>query len=151
MTTSTAGVGTYTIVPKYWNGSAWTAFTVSEDDTAGWTTTAGTLYVHFQPPSDWVPTTAANGPNGLVGYAVKMDLTAYTSMSTQPLATQGWVLPIKTGASGLDAPVNAGTVKIDLNAGTKSGTNADSKFLLINATKGTFVAFTWTKAVASIR
>ena len=58
ITTSQAITGTNTVTLKYWNGSAWAAVTVFEDDTAGWVTGAGTLFIHFVPPSDWVANTA---------------------------------------------------------------------------------------------
>lgn len=150
VTTSQARTGTATLSLKYWNGSAWAAVTTVDDDSVGWATTAGTLLVNFVPPDDWVANTAANGPNGQAGFFVVMELTALTSVTQQPLATQGWVIPLRTGTSGLLSPVSGTLTRVQMNAVTKSGTAGDSVFLLINATTGEFAAFTWTKAVACV-
>jgi hypothetical protein len=121
--------------------------TTVDDDSAGYSATAGTHYVHFVPPTDWVANTAENGPNGQEGYFVACALTALTDVTQQPLATQGWVLPLSVG-SGVNSPIDGTIGLVDMTAGTKSGTNADSTFLLVNITKGTCVPFTWTKATA---
>jgi len=146
VTTSQARTGTATLGLKYWNGSAWTALTTLADDSVGWSATAGTHLIHFTPPSDWVANTAANGPNGQTGFFVVMELTALTSVTQAPLATQGWVYPLKTGASGTRVPVPCTSFEVSYQAQTASGTTADSKFLIINATQGTCVESTWTKA-----
>ena len=147
-TIGTAGVATWTVSLKYWDGSAWTAVTAAlvEDDTAGWTTGTSTYYVHFVPPSDWVANTAANGPNSQTGFFVVMEITAFTSVTTQPLITQGWVLPLVTGADGVSSPVKSTVTKVSCSAQTASATNANSVFLLINTTTGASSSFTWTKA-----
>jgi hypothetical protein len=76
-----------------------------------------------------------------------MELTAMTDVTAIPAATQGWIYPIKTGASGLEAPAAATAGgKITMSAQTVSATNADSVFLIINTTRGTCAAVTWTKA-----
>ena len=146
VTTSQARTGTATLALKYWNGTAWTALTVINDDSSGWSATAGTHLIHFVPPSDWVANTAANGPNAQTGFFVVMELTAKTSVTQQPIATQGWVYPMKTGASGMNAPEGGNVLEIEMQAQTKSGTASDSTFLFVNATKGTFGSFVWTKA-----
>lgn len=146
ITTSQARTGTATITWKYWNGTAWTALSVIEDDTAGWVTTAGALIVHFAPPSDWAANTAANGPNGEAGFFVAAELTALTSVTQQPLASIATVLPLGTGADGIDSPVTGSVKEVAMNAGTASATNADSKFILVNANTKNAVPFTWTKA-----
>ena len=51
----------------------------------------------------------------------------------------------KTGADGMPVPFTGVISTVDMNAGTKSATNADSKFLLINTTKGSSSPFTWSK------
>jgi len=148
VTIGTAGVATWTVALKYWDGSAWTAVTAAlvEDDTAGWTTGTSTYYVHFVPPSDWTANTATNGPNSQTGYFVVMEITAFTSMTTQPLITQGWVLPVTTSTDGFTCPYKGTIVKVSCSAQTASATNADSVFLLMNFTQGTSASFTWTKA-----
>lgn len=145
-TYSTARTGTATLTWKYWNGSAWTAITTFEDDTAGWSTSAGTEFLHFVPPSDWVANTAANGPNGEAGYFVVCEATAITTYTAQPLGTRFWVYPLITGATGLQFPDSATLSRVSGNAMTKSGTTADSVFLLVNCRSGASEAFTWTKA-----
>lgn len=149
-TYSQARTGTATVTWKYWNGTTWTALSTIEDDTAGWATSAGTLLVHFVPPSDWVACTTSNGPNGKAGYFVVAELTALTSYTQQPLGTRAYVLPVTTGATGLPAPFRGTVSKVTMNAATISGSAANSVFLLINATKGTWASFTWTKQVAMV-
>ncbi len=146
VTTSTARTGTATLVVKYWDGSSITAITKIDDDTVGWSTTAGTLLINFVPPTDWVANTAANGPNGQAGFFIWMELTALTSVTANPVATQGWVYPLKTGASGIKAAAAFSTFKLTMNAQTKSGTTEDSEFLVINTTSGAYANITWTKA-----
>jgi hypothetical protein len=142
VTTSQALTGTATHTLEYWNGTVWGAVTTYEDDTAGWATTAGTLYIHFVPPTDWVANTAANGPNGQTGFFVFMKVDGGT-VTQQPQATQGWVLPLTTGADGVQA---MGSVnRVICSAGTASATNADSIFILVNTTRTTFEEFTWAK------
>lgn len=146
VTVSQARTGTATITWKYWNGSAWTALTSVDDDSVGFSAGTSTYLVHFTPPADWVANTGANGPNGQAGYFVVAELTAITSVTAQPLITQGWVFPLTTGAGGMAAPVGGTITRVDMGAGTKSGTTADSKFILVNVSQGTCVEFTWTKA-----
>lgn len=146
--TSQARTGTATIALKYWDGSAWTAVTTVEDDSTGYSETAGTHIIHFIPPTDWTANTADNGPNGETGYFVVMEMTAITTVTQQPQATRGYVLPYKTGASGYPIPGTGRITKVNMNAQTASGSTADSKFLLVNVTKGTIDDFTWTKADA---
>lgn len=144
--TGQARTGTATIIPKYWNG-AWTAIPAAtlDDDSVGYSATAGTHYIHFVPPSDWVANTAANGQNGKVGFTVIMELTALTDVTQQPLITQGWVLPMKTGSDGMAVSVAGTITKISMNASTKSATNADSTLILVNSTVGTSQSFVMAK------
>lgn len=145
VTTSQARTGTATLTLKYWDGSAWSSVTTVDDDSVGWSAVAGTLLVNFIPPADWTANTAGNGPNGEAGYFVVMELTAMTSVTQQPLGTIGYTKPLTTGASGVLTPMSGTISKAQMNAGTDSGSTADSQFLLINCTKGTFESFTWTK------
>lgn len=82
----TAGAGTWTITWKYYNGITWMAITIKTDETAHFRTT-GIKGCHWVRPGDWVATTIA----GMNLYWVKAEITAYTSMSTQPLGTQAWL------------------------------------------------------------
>jgi hypothetical protein len=147
---STALVGTNTILLEYWNGSAWGTVTTYDDDTAGYVTTAGTQYIHFVPPSDWAANTAANGPNSETGYIVRMRMSALTSYTTAPVGTSATIYPLLTGASGMAAPPLAGnTINVAFNAGTKSATNTDSVFIVVNTTTGEWASATWTKATVT--
>lgn len=151
VTTSQALTGTDPVItPYYWNGSVWAPVTTFEDDTAAYVTTAGTLYVHFVPPSDWVACTAANGPNGEAGFFIEMRLVSFTAITQQPLATQGWVYPLETGASGVPIEFAGDSVTVSMQAQTVSGSTADSIFLVVNKTKESCVAVTWTKADAFV-
>ena len=150
ITTSQAATGTHVLTLKYWDGSAWSAVDTVEDDSVAYSATAGTHYIHFTPPTDWIPNTAANGPNGNAGYFVAMELTDLTSVTQQPLGTRGWVLPIKTGATGLRAGVAGTHLSVSMMAGTISGTTANSTFLVVNATQGTCAEIVWTKADALV-
>lgn len=84
----TAGVGTWTTAFKYWNG-AWVALTTFNDDiTSGNLKNTGIRRAQWNRPGDWVTTTiAALGPY----YWIKFEMTAYTSITTQPKGTQAWV------------------------------------------------------------
>lgn len=152
VTTSQARTGTATLSVKYWNGTSWTAIAAADldDDSTGWSATAGTHIIHFVPPSDWAANTAANGPNGEAGYFVVVEMTAMTDVTQQPLATQGWVYPLETGASGLSSPVRGTIDLVSMMAQTASATNNDSVFLVLNITQGTFAEITWTKADAYV-
>lgn len=146
LTTSQARTGTATIVLKYWNGTEWAAVPTVEDDSIGYSATAGTHLIHFTPPADWVSNSPANGPGGVGGYFVVMELTVLTSVTQQPLATQGWVYPLKTGASGVKSSTGGHHFSIDAMAQTVSGSTGDSKFLVVNCATGASAEFTWTKA-----
>lgn len=145
--TSQARTGTATLTPKYWNGSAWAALTVI-DDSAGWSAGAGSLLLHFEPPSDWVATTAANGPDGKAGYLIKVELTAMTDVTQQPLATRAYILQVSTGAVGVELP-RATYTRASLVARTASAANADTKLMLLNVTQGTWEIVTWPGATAA--
>ncbi len=83
----TAGAGTYTITWKYWNGAAWVALTIKQDETNNFKT-IGTLHLNFARPGDWAVTTIAGIANL---YWIKAECT-FTSMTTQPKGTRAWIL-----------------------------------------------------------
>ena len=80
---TTAGVGTWTLTFEYWDGSAWSTLTVT-DNTSGFTT--GKLKtITFTKPTDWATTTVnSQGPF----YYVRARVSAFTSVTTQPTATK---------------------------------------------------------------
>ena len=151
VTTSQARTGTATLALKYWNGTAWATVTTVTDVSVGWSATAGTLFVHFTPPADWVANTAANGPNGEAGFFVAMELTAKTSVTQQPLATQGWVYPVSTGATGIPATTAGSSIVVTMMAQTASGSAANSTFLVVNCSTGVTAEVVWTKADALVK
>lgn len=79
----TAGVGN-TIVWEYWDGSAWSSLSVT-DNTSGFTV-AGTNTVTFVPPSDWVMTDVSSYDR----YWIRSRLSV-ASFTTSALLTQGWL------------------------------------------------------------
>ncbi|MGW8177237.1 MAG: hypothetical protein ACWGQW_00350 [bacterium] len=83
---TTPGVGTYTITPKYWNGSTWANLTADTgwDNIANWQGSTWTWY-KFIIPGDWAQTTI----DGSTLYYIKFEVTAYTTCTTTPLL--GWV------------------------------------------------------------
>lgn len=82
----TAGVGVWTVTWKYWNG-AWVALAGVTDGTNGFHN-AGTNEVTFTRPGDW----AVQNLGGLGNqYYIEAEITAYTSLVTQPLGTQAFI------------------------------------------------------------
>ena len=127
-----------TVVIEYSKGTTWGTLTCA-DNTTALSATAGTKWISWVPPSDWAKATV----NGTSAYWIRFRLSV-EGVTTQPLATQGWVQNFTAG-DGI-AVNRSGTVyNVQMTAQTASAANADSKFLLINLTKGTFVSFTWTK------
>ena len=92
---STQGAGTWTIVHEYWNGSAWTALGGVYDGTAGFKAVTGTKSITFAIPTDWARCTV----HGVLGYWMRARVSAYTNKTTQPLATQAWVVATRTRSS----------------------------------------------------
>ena len=83
----TAGAGTWTIVWEYWNGTAWTGLPDISDGTSHFGN-AGINEVTFTRPGDWA-TTDVGSILGL--YWIRARVSAYTSITTQPLGTQAWI------------------------------------------------------------
>jgi len=83
----TAGVGTWTIVWEYYNGSAWVTLTGATDGTTGFTAAAGNHDVDFTPPTDWAQVAVA----ALTRFWIRARVSAYTAITTQPKGTQVWL------------------------------------------------------------
>ncbi len=83
----TQGVGTWTVTWEYWNGSAWTALSDVVDGTTGFTATTGNKDITFTMPTAWLPTSV----NSQDAFYIRGRVSAYTSITTQPLGTQAWV------------------------------------------------------------
>ena len=116
------------------------------DATAGLQVAAtGWKLMAFSPPTDWVATALADTIAG-ERYTVICQISAFTSSTTEPLLSE--VKFVHAVGSGIDV-LHSGTVKsLIFNFNTVSGTTADSIFLLINVTQGTWQTYTKTKATA---
>ncbi len=83
----TQGAGSWTVVWKYWDGTAWTALAGVTDGTVGFTAAVGNQDVTFTQPDNWLPTSV----NDQEAFYVKAEVTVYSSVTTQPKGTQSWV------------------------------------------------------------
>ncbi|KKM26334.1 hypothetical protein LCGC14_1585830 [marine sediment metagenome] len=90
---STLGVGTWTITWEYWSGAGWSALSGVVDDTAGFTV-GPAKFAAWDIPSDWATLNASSaGPSDAAFpneslYYVRARVSAFTSVTTQPLARQ---------------------------------------------------------------
>jgi hypothetical protein len=108
------------------------------DDSASFTTGTDTYVISFFPPADWV----AAEVDSQSAFWVRARC-AVADFTTQPVATQGWLLELDAGA-GFRSTVTGTIDAIQLEAVTNSATNNDSEFILCNITAGTWDGFTWT-------
>ena len=105
----TQGAGTYTVAWEYWDGSAWVSLSVT-DGTSAFKAGTATYEVTFTPPTDWEAMVL--GVIGSALYYIRAQVDA-GSMTTDPLATQGWTARKSAGQSiEVDTPVNDGTEKV---------------------------------------
>ncbi len=82
-----AGIGTWDLAWEYWDGSTYSEITGSDiDDRTNNFTTFGVNTVSFAMPIDWEKRTV----EGIDGYIIRARVATFTSLSTQPLATQLW-------------------------------------------------------------
>ncbi|KKL66695.1 hypothetical protein LCGC14_2142420, partial [marine sediment metagenome] len=85
----TAGAGSWVIAWEYWNGNTWELLPDLTDGTDAFTT-VGTNDVAFTQPTDWMANTInAQGPF----YYIRARVDIFTSITTQPLGTQAWIVP----------------------------------------------------------
>lgn len=78
---------TLTMTYEYWNGSAWTALSGVTDGTTNFTVTTVTIGQTIRwtnIPGDWATTSV----NGTTAYWVRGIISAFTSVTTAPLATR---------------------------------------------------------------
>lgn len=80
------GSGTWTVIWEYYNGSTWSTITDASDGTNGFRAGTGNKDVTFSPPSNWVTTSVQSIP----AFWVRARVSAYTSVTAQPLGTQSW-------------------------------------------------------------
>ena len=83
----TAGAGTWTVTWEYYNGISWAALPGISDGTTGFKAGTGNKDVTWTVPNDWAKTTV----DGLNAYWARGRVSAYTSVTTQPLGTQMWI------------------------------------------------------------
>lgn len=82
-----AGVGTYTITWKYFNGTSWLPLTLSSDgDKSNSWKRPGRHTIHFIRPGDWTLTAILT----FNLYWIKAEVATYTSQTTQPLLGRIW-------------------------------------------------------------
>ena len=125
-------------------GGAFSALTPLFDATSA-LQVAGTGWklLAFPPPDDWVAVAMTDTLED-ERYAVICQITAFTSSTTEPLIDQ--VKFIHAVGDGIDVPITGSVSKLIFNFNTVSGSTADSVFLLINVTQGTWQTYTKTKA-----
>ena len=83
----TAGAGVWTIVWEYWNGSTWVGLPGGYYDTSNGFRNGGKQSLSFARPGDWATSTIML----MDLYWVRARVSAYTSVTTQPLGTQAWI------------------------------------------------------------
>jgi len=97
----------------------------------------------FEPPADW---TAVAMADTLLDerYMVICQISAFASSTTEPLI--GQMKFVHAVGDGIPAPRTGAVSKLVFNFNTVSGSTANSEFMLINVTQGTWTFFTKTKA-----
>lgn len=83
----TAGVGTYTVTWKYWNGTAWANLTLKYDENPSFKTARSGYITWTGKPADWAKSTIVT----LNLYWVFASITMGT-MTTKPKGTRSWVI-----------------------------------------------------------
>ena len=84
----TAGAGTWTITWEYWNGSIWVALPSDRFyDTSNGFRASGMQSISFHRPGDWV----GYDVDGVTLFWIRGRVSAYSSVTTQPLGTQAWI------------------------------------------------------------
>lgn len=93
---STQGAGTWTNTWEYWNGAAWVTVNTPSDGTTSFkaATTVHARVTHV-PQTNWATTTV----NGVSAYWLRSRVSAFTSITTRPVCTQLWVIPVETSGS----------------------------------------------------
>lgn len=126
----TPGEGTWTIVWKYWDGSAWSNLSGVTDGTEAFKAAAGDHDVVFTQPVDWAESTIET----ITSYWIRAEVTAYTDISVQPKGSQAWVDVQGTakdyGAAGSDkvsavlrvlAVTGSGTIDVKILGSSDNG------------------------------
>lgn len=120
-TGTVAGAATWTLAYEYWNGGSWVTLANIVDNSVKYSV-AGSKYLTYDRPTDWATTTV----NGVVAYYVRIRVSAFTSITTQPKADYLQLYPPQqpvTGAVYSDAHFGYTPVKA-----SPFGTFAGGKF-----------------------
>jgi len=138
-----AGTAAASITWEYYTGSAWASIETSAftDDSASFTAGTSTYFITFAPPANWTPTAIDDE----TAYWVRATCSV-ADFTTQPLATQGWLLELKAACgTGVRIPFAGTITAAQMHATTASAANNDTIFLLVNVTSGAYDTITWTK------
>ncbi len=97
ITITQKGAGTWTLVWEYYDtDTSWKAVSGLTDGTTSFTSATGTKTVTFTPSGTW----AQVAVNSTTAYWIRARISAYTSVTTQPLAGQAWVYLTDNGGAG---------------------------------------------------
>ena len=83
----TAGVGTWTLTWEYWDGDSFEALANVDDRTNGFTL-LGRHTASWDMPTDWAPRTVTG--SAVTAFWSRARLSAFTTQTTQPLASRGF-------------------------------------------------------------
>ena len=83
----TAGSGTWTLTWEYWNGTIWTALT-NVDDRTNRFRNLGRNTISWDMPTNWATRTVTG--SSVDSFWSRARVSAFTSLTTQPLATRLW-------------------------------------------------------------
>jgi len=147
ITLSTAGVGTAVVYEYYNTKGAWVNLATAhnlQDDSTGLTAGTSTYFITWELPSDWASTEVGDENASGTGYFVRIRVTT-ASFTTVPVATQGWVLGVKSGV-GVNFPSEGIVTGASWTADTVSGSTDDTILQIVNLDKGTATTVTLTKA-----
>lgn len=128
------GVGTWTILWEYYNGSSWATIPDVNDGTSGFTSGSGNKDVTFSPPANWATTTIQS----IQGFWIRARVSAYTSITTQPLGTQSWVyhqiMNELTNASGVATESFNYLVDTSVTIRVRKSSTGTTKYIPVNTT-----------------
>jgi hypothetical protein len=144
------GAGVWTILWEYYNGSGWATIPDVNDGTNGFRAGTGNLNVTFSPPSSWAAYTIQN----ISAFWVRARVSAYTSVTTQPLGTQAWVyqqiMNELTTAGGIATESFNYTADTAIIIRIRKSSTGSTKYVPINTT-GTILSTGFTLTQIMIR
>lgn len=135
---STSGVGTWTVVWEYWDGSAWTSLSAT-DNTTGFTAATGWRTVTWTTPGTWPLYTV----NNRSAYWVRARVSAYTSVTTQPKA-------LKAGVNGTNVYTFYPGLVASIMSTTNLGVDPRSRFVCTSGSGVAIIGHNGTSAVGYV-